>query len=70
MHPAVGDSEASRFNQMVLKKLQKALEADPEVDLASKIPSSYSSRLAHRKAKGLLALRPILLTLSYKSDIL
>ncbi|KAF2254382.1 hypothetical protein BU26DRAFT_500151 [Trematosphaeria pertusa] len=52
MDPAAGESEASQFNRMVMKKLQKALEADPEVDLASKIPSSYSSRLAHRKAKA------------------
>ncbi|KAI4931932.1 uncharacterized protein J4E92_003830 [Alternaria infectoria] len=37
---------------MVLKRLQKALEADPEVDLASKIPSTYADRLAARKSEG------------------
>lgn len=46
-------SLACQVNQMVIRKLQKALEADPEVDLVSQIPSSYSSRLADRIAKGL-----------------
>lgn len=43
------ESEAAQFNRMVLRKLQKAIEADPEVDLASKLPANYSSRLAERK---------------------
>lgn len=43
------ESEAAQFNRMVLRKLQKAIEADPEVDLASKLPTNYSSRLAERK---------------------
>ncbi|KAF2277835.1 uncharacterized protein EI97DRAFT_500070 [Westerdykella ornata] len=45
------ESPACQLNRMVLRKLQKAFEADPEVDLASKIPSTYSSRLADRKAE-------------------
>jgi hypothetical protein len=46
---------ASELNRLVIRKLQRALEADPEVDLASKIPSSYATRLAERKAEGLWA---------------
>lgn len=45
-------SPASQLNRMVMKRLQKALEADPEVDLTTKIPSSYASRLADRKSEG------------------
>ena len=44
--------EAAQFNRMVMRKLQKAIEADPEVDLASKLPTNYSSRLAHRKKEN------------------
>jgi hypothetical protein len=69
MRPAVSESEASRFNQMIMRKLQKALDADPEVDLASKIPSSYSSRLALRKAKGLRASHPRYGNLSSSQDM-
>ena len=42
-------SEAAKFNQMVLRKLQRAFEANPEDDLLSKFPSGYSTRLAGRK---------------------
>ena len=45
-------SAAFQLNRMVLKRLQKALEADPEVDLTSKIPSTYADRLAARKSEG------------------
>ncbi|KAH6864818.1 hypothetical protein BKA58DRAFT_423328 [Alternaria rosae] len=36
-------SLAFQLNQMLMRKLQKALEADPEVDLTSKIPSSHAA---------------------------
>lgn len=49
--PPVG-SPACQFNRMIMKKLQKALEEDPEVDLTSKISLSYANRLAARKPKG------------------
>lgn len=52
----VSESLACQLNHAVLRKLQKAFEADPEVDLASKIPLSYSTRLADRKAEGLCSL--------------
>ena len=42
-------SEAAKFNEMVLRKLQRAFETDPEVDLFSQIPTGYSSRLAGKK---------------------
>jgi hypothetical protein len=46
------ESEAHRFNRMVMRKLQRAIDADPEIDLASKLPRNYSSRLADRKTEG------------------
>jgi hypothetical protein len=52
MTTGVSESEAAQFNRMVMRKLQKAIEADPEVDLASKLPTSYSSRLADRKEES------------------
>jgi hypothetical protein len=39
-------SLAGQLNRMIMKKLQKAFKADPEVDLTSLIPSSYETRLA------------------------
>ncbi|KAL2810362.1 hypothetical protein BDW59DRAFT_177125 [Aspergillus cavernicola] len=38
-------SKATRFNEHMLKKLQKAVALDPEVDLAKKLPTDYSTRL-------------------------
>lgn len=43
------DSPAARFNVAAIKKLQKALDADPEVDLISALPMDYAERLAGRK---------------------
>src|SRR5438876_2690542 len=43
-------SPASKLNAQVLKKLQKELDTNPEVDLISKFPTDYSNRLT--KAKG------------------
>lgn len=40
------ESPAARFNRLVFRKFQKALDNDPEVDLASLLPSEYSSRLS------------------------
>ncbi|KAL6704471.1 hypothetical protein ACN47E_008215 [Coniothyrium glycines] len=44
---------------MIMRKLKTALERDSEVDLASQIPSSYSRRLAERKAEGVQEVEPI-----------
>ncbi|KAB8256782.1 hypothetical protein BDV32DRAFT_90497 [Aspergillus pseudonomiae] len=38
-------SKASKFNTHVIKKLQAAVNMDPEIDLTTKLPSEYSSRL-------------------------
>ena len=46
------ESEVAQFNRLVMKRLQKAIEADLEVDLASKLPTSYSLRLADRKKEN------------------
>lgn len=42
-------TDAPNFNALVLKKLQNALEIDPEVDLISKLPTLYSERLVSKK---------------------
>ncbi|KAK2809192.1 hypothetical protein FQN50_004028 [Emmonsiellopsis sp. PD_5] len=44
-------SDASRFNDMLLKKMQKALNKDPEANLMVLFPSNYASRLAEKKRK-------------------
>ncbi|CEL05819.1 hypothetical protein ASPCAL06932 [Aspergillus calidoustus] len=38
-------SKATRFNARILKKLQDAIASDPEVDLVTKLPTEYSTRL-------------------------
>ncbi|KAL3477470.1 hypothetical protein BJX99DRAFT_246225 [Aspergillus californicus] len=38
-------SKATRFNEHTLKKLQKAVALDPEVNLATKLQTDYSARL-------------------------
>ncbi|KAI9674971.1 MAG: hypothetical protein M1817_001377 [Caeruleum heppii] len=43
-------SAAAKFNVSVLRKLERALEADPETDLSTAFPTNYSSRLAGRKS--------------------
>ncbi|KAL9129206.1 MAG: hypothetical protein Q9217_002275 [Psora testacea] len=42
-------SSATRFNTMVLRKLQNAIAKEPEVDLISIIPTGYSVRLMGMK---------------------
>lgn len=56
MASPAAESEATRFNQLVMRKLRKAMDTDPEVDLASKIPLNYSVRLAERKTEGIWGL--------------
>jgi hypothetical protein len=45
----IDEDSASYLNDVVLRKLQKALLEDTEVDLESLIPSTYSIRLAAGK---------------------
>ena len=50
---ARNNSEAANFNATVLRKVQRALQEDPEVDISTVLPNNYPSRLASRKiAKG------------------
>ncbi|KAF2671111.1 hypothetical protein BT63DRAFT_453495 [Microthyrium microscopicum] len=42
-------SEAAKFNSMVLRKLQRAFEKSPEVDLLTQFPSLYTSRLTAKR---------------------
>ena len=46
--PETHISDAAKFNNMVLRKLQKAYTENPEDDLLAKFPSGYSHRLAGR----------------------
>lgn len=39
-------SAASEFNRRILRKIQNALSADPEIDLLSVFPMQYSARLS------------------------
>jgi hypothetical protein len=59
-NPNVAKSKAARFNLLTLKRLQAAINNDPEVDLTSKFPSGYSDRLSEmrRAAPDLLSKRP------------
>ncbi|KAF2453079.1 hypothetical protein BDY21DRAFT_388298 [Lineolata rhizophorae] len=49
MNPPAEESEATKFNRMVMRKLQKAIASDAEVDITSVIPRLYSEQLAARK---------------------
>ncbi|TPX25214.1 hypothetical protein DIZ76_010664 [Coccidioides immitis] len=42
-------SKAARFNIHTLKRLQKAVAADPEIDLTSYFPKDYSRRLSEMR---------------------
>ena len=42
-------SFAAKLNARTVRQLQKAFEADPEVDLTTVLPKNYSSKLASRK---------------------
>ncbi|GFF44585.1 hypothetical protein IFM51744_05856 [Aspergillus udagawae] len=41
----ISKSKAAKFNNLILKKLQDAIDKDPEVDLAKLLPLRYSARL-------------------------
>ncbi|KAI9802929.1 MAG: hypothetical protein M1825_002160 [Sarcosagium campestre] len=43
-------SAAAKFNVSVLRKLERALEANPEIDLTTVFPNHYAVRLAGRKS--------------------
>lgn len=47
MERASEPSKATKFNAFTLKKLQKAFESDSEVDLTTKLPMDYSTRLGN-----------------------
>lgn len=51
LKPAMPVSAAAKFNATVMRKLQKAIAKDPEVDLFTVFPSNYVSRLAGRKSQ-------------------
>nr|KMM66405.1 hypothetical protein CPAG_02744 [Coccidioides posadasii RMSCC 3488] len=41
----ISKSKAAKFNAHTLQKLRDAVEIDPEVDLTTKLPLRYSTRL-------------------------
>ena len=51
--PDTCTSDASKFNSMVLRKLEKAYAVDPEDDLLARFPSGHSMRLAGKIRKTL-----------------
>ena len=51
-HPETCITEAAKFNNMVLRKLQRAYVVDPEADLLAAFPSGYSTRLADRRKQN------------------
>ena len=60
----VFSSPAAEFNCRVMKRLKRALEKDPQADLATHLPTEYSSRLAKMAKRGASAVqsRPPVLT--------
>lgn len=51
-HSADELSEAAVLNKKLMRRLAKALEADPETDLTNILPRRYSSRLARGKVEN------------------
>ncbi|KAK5731789.1 hypothetical protein LTS12_027223 [Elasticomyces elasticus] len=47
-----GSDNAAQYNRRVLRKLQKAFERQPDLDLAAALPPRYHSNLASKKADG------------------
>jgi hypothetical protein len=47
-------SPAARFNAQLLKRLQRKLEAEPEIDIFSCLPESYSTTLKLLKGSDAL----------------
>lgn len=43
---------AAEFNRKVYKRLQRALETNPEADLSTVLPSNYASRLSEKAGGG------------------
>lgn len=50
-NPTRISSDAARFNDRLLKKLQRALDKDSEANLMDLFPSNYASRLAEKRRK-------------------
>jgi aminoglycoside phosphotransferase (APT) family kinase protein len=44
-----GKDTAAKYNQRVLRKLQRALAREPDIDITTVLPSQYTSRLAGKK---------------------
>lgn len=47
--PVPPKSKAAKFNIHTLKKLEKALSRDPEIDLSSQMRIEYSDRLVRMR---------------------
>jgi hypothetical protein len=44
--PEREDTRAIRYNRHSMRKLEAAINEDPEIDLSTRLPPNYSSRLA------------------------
>lgn len=49
---SVKPTAAAKLNRLVMKKMQKALKSNPEINLISLFPSNYSARLKRTGAKA------------------
>jgi hypothetical protein len=47
--PIYDGNEAAEYNQRMLRKLQRALAREPDIDITTVLPSQYTSRLAAKK---------------------
>lgn len=50
------ESKTARFNAHTVRKLQAAINHDPEIDLTTQMPMNYTSRLAKMRASAKIAL--------------
>jgi hypothetical protein len=44
-----GNDAAAEYNQRVLRRVQRALAREPDIDITTVLPSQYTSRLAGKK---------------------
>ncbi|KAL4902352.1 hypothetical protein BDW74DRAFT_180857 [Aspergillus multicolor] len=52
-------SRAARMNATILKRMQDALAADPEIDLTTRLPTDYSTRLEKMRTTTETKVRPV-----------
>ena len=46
------ESGSAKFNVLTVKKLQAAIDRDPEIDLTTRMPTNYTSRLTKMRTSA------------------